>query len=137
MYVCAYVLCLALLQTTVDPPARFTLRTFELNHLWLKSSETTMRRDRCHLNMLYWLSVNGVDVCWLPGCNGPEWKLSVLTLARILPLWTLVMFIDVATRALIVDASPSWLSFFLPNKFYMVAISHRRSAKAAHRCYFH
>ena len=63
--------------------------------------KTSTWRGRCHLNMC-WLSVNGVDVCWLPGRNGPEWKLSVLTSARILPPWTLVMscFLDVATTML-------------------------------------
>ena len=35
--------------------------------------------------------VNGVGVCWLPGRNGPECKLSVQASARILPPWTLVM----------------------------------------------
>ena len=62
--------------------ARFTSRSLQ---------RLSTRCGRCHLNMLCRLFVNGVDVCWLPGRNGPEWKLSVLMSARILPLWTLVM----------------------------------------------
>ena len=42
----------------------------------------------------------------------------------------------ISNRALIVDASLSCLSFFT-NQYCRVAISHRGSSKAAHRCYFH
>ena len=42
----------------------------------------------------------------------------------------------ISNRALILDASLSWLAFFTKQCYSMVAISHRGSTKAAHRCHF-
>ena len=42
----------------------------------------------------------------------------------------------ISNRALILDASLSWLAFFTKHCYSMVAISHRGSTKAAHRCHF-
>ena len=81
---CAIAVFVAL-QTTVDS------QSCPIHVENTSTHETSTWRGRCHLHM-----------CWLPGRNGPEWKLSVLTSARILPPWTLVMscFLDVATTML-------------------------------------
>jgi len=40
----------------------------------------------------------------------------------------------ISNRALILDASLSWLAFFTKQRYSMMAISHRGSAKAVHQC---
>ena len=44
--------------------------------------------------------------------------------------------VNISNRALILDASLSWLAFFTKQCYSMEAISHRGSTKAAHRCHF-